>query len=178
LQGIFTAGNPLPLRRLELHGESVGDKHKLNWLIDADEQVVEQIIELSTDGITFRPLTEPVFDARSFIYRPYLNGNIQYRMNVTFDNGRQYYSNVISLRQSGTIARPQLVSNVATGSTMVVTSPGSFEYGILDMQGKSIAKGKLTIGSNVIQLPSLVNGMYLIRFVNGAEKFTDKFVKQ
>src|SRR5690606_33653637 len=40
LTGTFTAGNPLPLRRLELTGNVNGDAHMLNWLIDADEQVI------------------------------------------------------------------------------------------------------------------------------------------
>ncbi len=178
LNGAFTAGNPLPLRRLELTGQLLGDQHKLNWLIDADEQVVEQILEISTDGTNFRPVTIPANEARSFTYRPYVAGTAQYRMNVSFDNGRQHYSNIVTLRQTGATPRPRLVSNLAEHNSISVTSPGGYDYFVYDLNGKSITRGKLVMGANNIELPGIVNGMYMIRYVNGSELWMEKFVRQ
>jgi len=178
LQGAYSSGNPLPLRRLELHGELNGDKHKLTWLIDADEQVTGQILEIATDGINFRPVTQSPVDARSFMYKPYVTTTAQYRLNVTFDNGRQYYSNIVTLRQTGNSPRPQLVSNLISNSQIDVTSPGSYSYTIHDFNGKTVLKGQLTMGTNTIQAAILSHGMYVIRFANATEQWIEKFVRQ
>ena len=87
----------LSLRRLELHGAVNGDKHQFDWIIDADEQVTGQTVEISTDGRNFIPLTQLTNSARSFIYKPKIATTAQYRLNVTFDNGHQYYSNIVTL---------------------------------------------------------------------------------
>ena len=178
LNGAFTAGNPLPLRRLELNGFVSGDNHNLNWLIDADEQVVEQILEISTDGIHFTPVATPSNDARTFSYRPYVSGNAMYRVNVSFDNGKQHYSNIITLRRSGATPKPQLVSNVIGQNDLNVTSPAAYDYHIFDLNGKSITKGKLVMGNNRIAVPGIVNGVYVIRFTGDAENWVEKFIRQ
>jgi hypothetical protein len=178
LQGTFTAGNPLPLRRLELTGQLLGEQHKLSWLIDADEQVVEQVLEISTDGTLFTSLSNPANEARLFTYRPYVSGSAQYRVKVTFDNGRTHYSNVVTLRQTGAMPKPRLVSNLVSQNQVQVTSPGNYEYFIYDLHGKAVAKGSLVQGANQIQLPALTGGMYMIRYVSGHELWMEKFIRQ
>jgi hypothetical protein len=46
------------------------------------------------------------------------------------------------------------------------------------MNGKTAAKGQLTSGLNNIASSSLMSGMYIIRFTNGNEQWTDKLIKQ
>lgn len=176
LQGDFTAGIPLSVRRLELHGELVSDKHKLTWLIDADETMTKQTLEISTDGKKFSPVTQSPNDLRSFMYKPYVTTTAQYRLNVTFDNGRQYYSNIISLRNTGSGDWPKLVSNI-TNTNIIVTSPGNYNYAIYEFDGKTVSKGQLTNGLNSINTAAINAGMYIIRFANGNEQWIDKFVK-
>lgn len=176
LSGSFTAGT-LPLRRLELNGEIVADKHKLTWLIDADEQVTKQILEVSTDGRNFTPVTQSPNEQRLFTYKPYVTTTAQYRLNVTFDNGHQYYSNIVSLRNIGTVISPKLVSNI-TSSSITVSSPGTYSYTIYEFSGKTVSKGQLTNGLNTINTTAITGGMYLIRFASGTEQWVDKFVKQ
>jgi hypothetical protein len=178
LQGSFSAGGTLPLRRLELTGELVNDQHKLNWLIDADEQVVNQVLEVATDGRNFSPVTNPGNADRAFMYRPYVNTAAQYRVAVTFDNGKLHYSNIVTLRGTGSIVKPKLVTNLISNSNVIVSSPGTFGYTIVDMNGKTAAKGQLTSGLNNIASSSLMSGMYIIRFTNGNEQWTDKLIKQ
>jgi len=175
---IETYGNPLPLRRLELHGAQNGDTHQLGWLIDADEAVVKQVLEVSTDGRNFRPLTEPVSEARSYIYRPVNRVTSQYRIGVTFENGRQYYSNVISIREQKAGARPQLVGNVVNSGTIYVSSPGNYNYSIMDFNGKMISRGTLTNGINSIGTAGMSHGMYMIRFAGNSQQWNDKLLLQ
>lgn len=178
LQGSLTAGGTLPLRRLELTGELAGDRHRLNWLIDADEQVVEQVLEVATDGRNFSPVTQPGNNDRTFMYRPYVSTAAQYRVFVTFDNGKSHYSNVVTLKGTGSVEKPRLVTNLVSNNMITVTSPGVFGYTVVDMNGKITARGQLTNGLNNIPASFMNGGMYIIRFVNGSEQWTDKFVKQ
>lgn len=177
LQATYTAGNPLPLRRLELHGALNGDRHILTWIIEADEAVVEQTLETSTDGRNFSAVDEPVLSSRSFDYSPSATGAVQYRLHVTFDNGKQYYSNIVTLR-SGSVKRPQLVGNPITGNAIMVSSPGNFSFSIYDISGKIMNKGTLTNGINTIQTSIRKNGMYLIRYSDNNEQWTDKIIRQ
>jgi hypothetical protein len=167
----------LSIRKLELRGELNGDKHQLNWVIDADEQVAQQVLEVATDGIHFGPVTQSAATDRSFIYRPYVASAAQYRLNVTFDNGRQFYSNIVTLRPTSSLPRPKLVSNLVN-NVITITSPGTYQYVIYDLNGKSACKGQLTTGLNSINADAMTGGMYFIRFANGAEQWTDKFVRQ
>jgi hypothetical protein len=175
---ISTTGNVLPLHRLELHGFLNGDKHELSWIIEADEQVTEQSLEISTDGRTFQMLTQSSTDARLYIYRPYNLPSAQYRLKVTFDDGHSYYSNIVNIRTNGTAARPQLMGTLINSNTIAVSSPGKYEYMILDVNGKMISKGQLTSGVNNLNAAGMISGMYVIRFADNTQQWTDKLVRQ
>ena len=177
LQGDWS-NSTLPLRTLKLHGVLNGDKHQLSWIIDADELVTEQILEISTDGRNFNPVIQPDIITRSYIYRPNISSTAQYRMNVTFDNGKQYYSNIVTLRKTGATAAPKLINNLITSTSFEVSSPGVYNYVVYDLNGKTMTQGKLANGSNIITSDNIKNGMYFIRFTNGTEQWIDKFVKQ
>lgn len=178
LLGQATPGSPLAVRKLELHGSLNGDKHELNWVIDADEKITQQSLEIATDGRNFQPLIQSAKDVRSYVYRPYNITSAQYRLNVTFDNGRQYYSNVVKIQQAGATERPQLTATLIHSNTIVVSSPGNYNYMIMDINGKTISKGKLTNGINNIHSSDVVSGLYMIRFADNVQQWTDKFVRQ
>lgn len=166
----------LPLRTLQLQGSLISDRHKLNWIIDADEQVVEQILESSTDGRNFQPVTTSTPAHRSFIYAPNTSGAIQYRLKVTFDNDKTYYSNTITLRNVNNDLRPKLISNLVSNN-LIVTSPANFDYAVFDMNGKMTGRGKLQKGMN--NIPVLYNcGVYVIKFNDDSSQWTEKFVRQ
>ncbi len=177
LQGNFLVGS-LPLHRLELHGQLNGDLHQFNWFIEADEQVIQQDLEVSSDGRTFNVVNQPASSSRNYAYNPFTNTTLQYRLHVTFDNGRDYYSNVVTLKRNGSHPRPRIISTLVNNNDIEVSSPGSYDYSVFDLNGKTLAHGKLQTGSNNIQVPGMTGGMYMIRFTNGTEQWIDKYVKQ
>jgi len=170
---------PLPLRQLELKGMTSGEKHELSWLIDADEKVISQTIEVSTNGKDFTALNNLAVDARSYSYTPSTPETLLYRVNVTFDNNKTYISNIVSLRLSATVtARPQLNGNIITDRYLKVNSPGNYLYHVTDLEGKTIVKGQIANGFNNVNTTVIAGGLYLISFTNGKEQWTEKFVKQ
>lgn len=177
LQAALTTGT-LPLHKLELRGSSIGENHQLTWDIIADEKITDLILEISTDGRNFTPLARTDNSARSYQYRPFTSNTPQYRLNVTFDNGRQYYSNIISLRTGLAVQRPQLIGNLVNHSTLTVSSPGNFVYSIHDLNGHIIKSGQLSTGINRINAPAMTSGIYLVRYTDKTQQWTDKLVRQ
>lgn len=165
----------LPVRRFELHGANDNGRHKLNWIIDADETVAQQTLEVSYNGRNFQPLTSLNSTARIYWYIPNENNILYYRLNVRFDNKQQYFSNIVALRNTN--GRPVVKNNFVRNSVQV-NSPSTFTYTVVDYSGRSVAKGTLVQGVNNISTSNLGNGMYIIQFSNGQEQYAEKFMKQ
>jgi hypothetical protein len=175
LKGTFTPSAVLALHRLELHAAIQDSRHRFDWIIDADEQVVDQVLESSANGISFQPIASVNGNARTYQYLPATSGLSYYRLLVRFDNGRSYYSNVVALR-TGAETRPVLTSTTAA-SALYVNSPAGFTYTLLDYSGRTLAHGVLVQGSNTISTSILSSGMYLLRFAKGDVQYTEKFMK-
>lgn len=178
LNARYSTGTVLPLRQLVLKGQISGDRHQLSWFIDADEAVTEQVLEVSIDGRTFIAVTSSPADARAYQYKPFGEGMLQYRMKVSFDNGETHYSNLIALKNELGNDQPKLITNFLNGNTISVSSPGTFDYVLYDLNGKTLIRGQLSTGINNLPAGNLNSGMYLIRFSKGATQWTEKLVRQ
>ena len=167
----------LPVHKLELKGSTENNRHQLNWVIEADEAIVNQTLEVSADGRTFNKVAQLDAAERGFNYLPAATSALQYRLNVSFDNGRQHYSNIVALR-NGVILKPQLFNNLIRTNAIMVNSPAQFSYAVSDYSGRILAKGTVTKGASSINLGNITNGTYIIQFANGKDIFVEKFVKQ
>jgi len=177
VQGELLENVPLPLRKLELKGTFKSDKHILNWTVQADEPLAQQILEVSADGRNFSQLAKPDNSERSYTYRVPNTSGALYRVYVEFENGSHYYSNIVAIKSSDNF-KPRIVNTLVTDGTISVTSPAAFDYSLIDLSGKILRKGKLSDGMNTINTAGIINGIYVIRFTNGAEQWTEKLVKQ
>ncbi len=178
VQGELIENTPLPVYTLELKGTFNQDKHILNWNIEASEAITDQILEVSTDGKNFSQLAQPGNGDRSYTYRPGNTGAALYRVYAEFENGSHYYSNIVAIKSSNNNYKPNLINNLVTNGIITVTSPAIFDYALFDLNGKMLNKGKLENGMNTILTTGMVNGMYLIRFTDGDQQWTEKLVKQ
>jgi hypothetical protein len=177
MQGQNIVNGSLPLHKLELKGTFNQERHLLNWIVEADEVLTDQTLEVSTDGRNFRTLVQPPVSDRSYSYRPSSAGTAVYRLSVRFDNNSHYYSNIVTIRDAVN-GRPKLISNLITTNTITVSSPSNFNYVLLDMNAKTVAKGTLANGMNAIHTDGLARGMYLIRYSDGTDQWTEKLIKQ
>lgn len=175
LRGVFDPVTPLPLHKLELQGINHHLQHQLDWIIEADENVVQQVLEVSSNGIQYSPLATIPNTDRNYRYLPTGSAGLNYRLFVKFDNGRQNYSNVVTLR-SYAGNKPAVISNPVQNS-LNVKSPVAFNYIIFDYSGRAIIRGKIAQGFQPVDISTLSGGMYLIRFENGAEVYSEKFMK-
>jgi hypothetical protein len=177
LSGRYTPGNTLPLRQLLLKGVVKGDRHHFNWLIDADETVTEQVLEVSVDGRTFTAVSGAPVDSRDYQYKPLSQGVLRYRMKVSFDDGKTHYSNLVALRNESNQDQPRLLGTLLTGDVIAVNSPGLFDYVVYDINGKMLLRGQLRSGLNNLPATNLGSGMYMIRFTQGGNQWTEKLIR-
>jgi len=177
IQGTLSNVSALPLRKLELKGATEGAKHKLDWVIDADETVTKQELQVSNNGRDFVVVSQVNTTARQFNHTPVLTGTLQYRLLVSFDDGKQYYSNTVQLRNSAQQPKPRLLGNNIT-SMLTIVSPAAFEYQVVDATGRVVNRGKVNAGNTALNLSSLTGGMYLVQFANENEKYIERFLKQ
>ena len=177
LQATYTDAVILDIRRLELRGRLNGDMHTLSWVIEADKPVMKQVIEVSSNGINFTPLDQPNNPLRNYSYHPLDNRPLLYRMHITLDNLKEYYSNVIAIRP-GKAAIPQLVGNTISGNNVTVNSPASYHYQIIDQSGRMLSKGKVEKGYTSVDLGSIHTGIHIIRFTDGEQQWSEKFIKR
>jgi hypothetical protein len=177
LQGTFSEAIVLPLHKLELKGVNENGMHKFNWEIVADESVSSQTLEVSVNGSDFHTVNDLQSSSRSYSYYATATGYMTYRLKVVFDDGKQYYSNVVMIRNISSTG-PQLSSNLIQGTNLIVTSTGKFNYAVTDYAGRILATGVVVNGTSNINLPVLVKGAYLLRFTNETGQFVEKFVKQ
>ena len=176
-QGSITE-TTLSLHKLLLAVASEKGRNLLTWTIESDDIIAGQILEVSTDGKNFTPLVQPANTDRSYSYKPGNFGNVIYRLHVMFDNNSNHYSNLVAIRQTDTDYRPKLVNSLVVNGVISVTSPTVVDYAIFDMNGKVLKKGKLSNGMNTISAGGMINGMYLLRFSDGNDQWTEKLVKQ
>lgn len=177
LAASYTPSSVLPLHRLQLNGSNDNGRHRLSWIIEADEKVTQQILELSTDGArTFQPIGSLNTDERNYSYVSISGGTLYYRLKVGFDNHKEYYSNIIAIKDIPG-SRPTLKNNTVHQS-VEVNSPSKFTYAVIDYSGRTVAKGNLVQGFNSIATYELNKGMYILQFSNGQEQYAEKFMKQ
>ena len=177
LQATYTDAAVLDIRRLELRGRLNGDMHTLSWLIEADKPVMKQVVEVSNNGINFTPLDQPNNALRTYSYHPLDNRPLLYRLHITLDNLKEYYSNVIAIRQDKAL-KPQLVGNTISGNSLTINSPANYHYQIIDQSGRMLSKGAVEKGYSSLGLGSINTGIYIIRFTDGEQQWSEKFIKR
>jgi hypothetical protein len=178
LQAQATPGTTLALHKLELHGFPNGEKHELNWIVEASEPFIKQVLEISADGRNFHLLSEASNEDRNYIYRPYNNyASARYRLKVLFSDNRQHYSNTVTIKQKG-MNCPWLIGTLIRSNIITVSSPGIYDYMVMGPDGKIQGKGKLVNGLNTINATGLKSGMYFIRFTDHKQQWTEKFIRQ
>ncbi len=177
LNAAFTPGYTLPLRKLQLKGTTESGQHKLDWQIDADEKVVRQTMEVASDATDFKELSSIAAAVKSYYYSPSANSILYYRLKVFLDDGKQYYSNTVALRNNSSKGKPSVVAGRSNG-TLTVSSPSVGKYAVIDMAGRILASGTLTQGLTIIAPSFSSAGVYLIRFENSEGQWAEKFSKQ
>lgn len=167
----------LPIHDISLSGNDDRSKHTFNWNIIADEPIRSQVIEVSSNGTEFKPLTSVTVPLKTFEYVPYQNGTLYYRLKATSVIDQVAYSNIIALRSTGKNAKLYSVSTLIQNE-ITVNASDSYEYMVADANGRMIKKGRGTSGINRIDMANYAAGLYIIQLINQSRKQTERIIKQ
>lgn len=178
LNAVIEGGVALPVTSIKLNGLANNKQHRFNWTIVADEKVAKQTLEIATKGNAFTSLAEIMTGDRSYDYSPFNTDNNEYRLNVTFADGRSYYSNIVVLTKTEVVHKPEIMGNLINSGIVYVNSPGNYRYTIFDCNGKAISRGQLINGVNTVTINTIIAGVYMIRFYDNNQQWTDKILRQ
>lgn len=167
----------LAIHDITLTGVVNNSKHNLSWNIIADEPIRSQVLEMSTDGRNFAPLSTINAARNSFEYTAYQNSVVYYRLKVTSVIDQTAYSNVVALKST---EGPGKSFNVSTfvQQELTVNAAENFQYQLTDINGRTIASGKGTVGMNRINLTRQPAGMYILQLGGNNIKQTERIIKQ
>jgi hypothetical protein len=174
LSGFSSAA--LPIREVALTGNTDRNNHLFNWNIISDEPIKNQELQVSVDGISYRPLTHVNTYIKSYSYLPVQSGMLYYRLKVTSVIEDVAYSNVIALRSKG---KESLLSvSTFVHNDITVNSGSNYQYQLLDMNGRILAKGVQSAGMSKINMSNLQSGIYILHTLSNNQRQTERIIKQ
>lgn len=165
----------LPLDDLKLAGNVSNGQHKLYWNWQ-DLRPVTARIEYSLNGRDFNKLVDINEKIFSYQYEPTRAEAIQYRIRMTNEEGRVYYTNVISLAGIGkAVIR---VNQTLVQQELEVWAAVSGEYRLVDLAGRTFLQGKLQSGVNRLHTTQLPKGLFYLQTQCENNKQVFKLIKQ
>lgn len=173
---LTVARGALPIRDIRLTGNVYNKAHNLQWEVIADEEVVEQVIEYSTNGLEFNTLAVVDKDQRSFSYVPQHTGNLMYRIRITTSIDQMGYSNIFVLQSN--IKTKLATVQSAVRDLMTIQSIEDFKYMLYDMNGRLMRSGQGLAGVTHINLASLPAGVYVLKMFSQNFRQVERIVKQ
>jgi hypothetical protein len=179
LKGSVNVSLTLPVLTIKLNVRFGATRRRLNWTIDPAETMIEQSLEVSTDGNVFTTLDEiPLADDYYILDPASINENNVYRLSARFADGRRYYSNIVSISNPEVVHKPKIMGNPVKSGTVYVNCSGNYHYAIIDVAGKTISSGQLKNGINNIDITKAMPGIYMIQFNGYKRQWTDKLLLQ
>ena len=177
ISGTFVSAGALPIRDVALTGRANKDQHNLNWNIISDEPIKNLVLQSSANGREFSTLSTLAATDKSFTYVPSTGGDIYYRLKVTSVIAQTVFSNVITLKASGSTEKPFKVSTFVHDQ-ITINATANFQYQLADINGRMIGTGNKNAGTNSINISNIPNGIYVIQLINNNQKQTERIIKQ
>lgn len=167
----------LPVYKFQLTGNANNNRHELNWIYEAGEQVKEVNIQYSADGQNFSNLVTLNTQSKTFSWKPNTQKRLYYRAQaITVADERAYYSNMITLQpknEQGIKLRSNLINNV-----IELTTGKEYAYTLMDQTGRLLQQGRINAGLNRIDVFTTQKGVLLLRLTAENESHSEKLIKQ
>ncbi len=168
----------LPIHDITLTGKVEKSLHNLSWNIIADEPIKTQVLEMSTDGVNFTPVTSISTLFNQYGYNTNQNTTLFYRLKVTSVIEQIAYSNIVALKSATGTGKRFTVSTLVH-QDLTVNATENFQYRLSDANGRMIAGGTGQKGINRINhLANQPGGMYILQLINNNERQTERIIKQ
>lgn len=172
--GFFGA---LAIKEIKLAGTVDKNKHSLNWSVITDEPAKEQQLEISSDGIIFKPLVTINPLQKTFSYSTNKNTTSYYRLKLKTVINETAYSNVVALQSNGGRQKAFEVSTLVQ-QDITINGAENFTYVLSDANGRLLIQGTGNSGLQKINASRLPGGMYILQLVSNNQRQTERIIKQ
>lgn len=167
----------LPIHRFVLTAYAQPGRHQLQWQYDTDEAVRSVEVEYSLDGVHFSALTPLHADSRNFSWQPAASATVFYRIRaITLADERNYYSNIVSLKQRRQDGYTLLSTLV--GQSIHLQTADNYQYQLFDEKGRLLQRGRLAAGTHQLPVRQAPKGLLLLRLQNESGSWSEKLIKQ
>lgn len=179
----------LPVEWLSFHAEATEKTVLLDWATASERDNAGFAIERSNDnGRTFTTIgrvagagVTTAQTAYLFVDEAPLNGTNLYRLKQQDADGAVAYSDVRKVDFKGTGTAASLAPNPVAGTLRVrriVPATEPFAVSVIDLQGREVLRREAVLDDTPFSVASLPAGVYLLRYPEGKEMVTLRFVKQ
>jgi len=134
-------------------------------------------VESSIDGTNFKTINSLNGSSTNFIYAPFQQTDLYYRIKVTSTQNQIVYSNTILLKGAGNSEKMFAVSTFIQ-TAITVNASANFQYLVSDISGNMISRGTGQAGFNKVDMSRMPAGMYVLQLLNNNQKQTERIIKQ
>jgi hypothetical protein len=151
-------------------------QHIIYWKTDMEENMDRFDLHFSTDGRNFKTIystkagNRPQGTSYSFKQSATDDADIFFRLAMVDNDGTVTFSRTVHFK--GSAASVLVVPTLVKNNTITIQSNKAYESAVLiDMNGRTrmMRNQRLMPGVNVITLPELSSGIYILRLSNGNE---------
>ncbi len=181
---LFVAGS-VPVKWLLFNAKKNEGENELNWKVTGEHSRTRYEVQRSRNGRDFSALGtlpakgQQVSEYR-FTDRQPLPGINYYRIKET-DDGREYYSRIISLRNDNNNQFLEVSPNPVTGGVLrfgfVNTDAQTYDVQVVNMAGRMMLMQKQTDSYGTLDIGYLPAGTYYLVVKKDKEVYKQAFVK-
>jgi Secretion system C-terminal sorting domain len=171
----------LPVNLKYFSGSYENNATSLNWKIESQSNFSHFEVERSLDGRSFNTIANIAYSNRSsYNYLDMttsINTAYYYRLKMVDTDRKFSYSNTIKVltKESSNLS---IVGNPVINSLQIKGLNSSGQIKIFNMDGNLLVTKNIQSQSLLLDISFLNKGMYLLKYFNGINIETKKFIKQ
>lgn len=167
----------LAIKSITLSGKTEAGTDQLQWTTEADENISNELVEFSSNGIDFHTINAISNTSRSTSYPAGIFETRYYRIKSVSVSGAMMYSNILVLKGS-TLSNNHFEVSTLFNQQIKINTTQNYTYQLTDMNGRILLRGKGINGTNYIDGANLSSGMYVITIIGERERISKKIMKQ
>ena len=171
----------VPIQLHSFTGALVNNKVNLNWKVATATNFSHFEIERSNNGTNYTTVGNVALkntDQYQFIDGLSINNsNYFYRLKLMDLDGNFSYSNVLRF-QNKLNSGLTILGNPVKDKIMVSGLEGKGQLSVYDFAGKLILQKNVKSTDALIEVSTLMKGIYILKYTNGRNVDTQKFVKE
>ncbi len=180
----YTTDGALPLKLISLSAQSIGKSNKLTWVTANESNMKNFEVELSSDASNYRSIgtvaaTNNLKTTYNFVDENAGSETKYYRLRMVNKDGSSTSSYVVVVKRNNNAIAiyPNPAHNVVTISHPAADKKQQMV--IINAEGKVIKTIMSAAGATqtIVDVSAISTGLYLLKFSNGSNEQTIKFIK-